>query len=249
MGRDENDNRRERISSDSISGIPSSRLKTAVEGRAGPYWEIARSTALVAAISCWASFLAIALWIWSGGSSQFDDAGIAIFRSNANLGLVGPAWVAEGVRDVTALGGVLLRNLFAIIAVVSLLTLGFRRQAAALFLTVAAGWALGFALKILFMRARPDALPRLMEADGFSFPSGHSFNAAVICISIAMLLAGVSQRCRVRRAIITAAVMLCVVIGVSRVALGVHFPTDVIAGLAGGAGWAFLCKWLFHAHS
>ncbi len=220
-----------------------------MQRRTEPYWQISRNAGLVVGLSCWTSFLAVAIWMSSGNSSHFDEAGIAIFRSNANPGLTGPEWMAEAVRDVTSLGGVFLRNLFAIIAVVTLLTLGVRRQAAALFVTVAGGWALGFALKSFFMRDRPGSLPHLMEASGFSFPSGHSFNAAVVYIGIGLILAGYSQRSPVRAVIIAAAVMLSVVIGVSRIALGVHFPTDVIAGLAGGAGWAFLCMALLGHHS
>jgi undecaprenyl-diphosphatase len=210
-----------------------------------PYWHIDRSAAFVVAISCLASFLAIAVWMAGGDSRHFDEAGIAILRSATRSGLIGPEWMAEAVRDITALGGVFLRNLFAIAAIAVLVTLGFRRQAAALFVTVAGGWALSVTLKTIFMRERPGSLPHLMEASGFSFPSGHSFNAAVVYVGMALIFAGFSQRPAVRTTIIAAAIVLSFAIGISRVALGVHYPTDVIAGLAGGAGWVCLCMVLF----
>ena len=95
-------------------------------------------------------------------------------------------------------------------------------------------------------RERPEIVPHLMEAGGASFPSGHSFNAAVIYIAIALAFATFSARQSVRVTIIATAILLSLAIAWSRVWLGVHFPTDVIAGWLGGAGWAFLATVLLH---
>ncbi len=74
------------------------------------------------------------------------------------------------------------------------------------------------------------------RAHGYSFPSRHSFNAAVAHISLALTFAAMSRRSHVRRTIIRVAVGVSLLIGISRVTLGVHFPSDVI----GGGGWTFL---------
>ncbi|WP_221828641.1 phosphatase PAP2 family protein [Paracoccus yeei] len=79
-----------------------------------------------------------------------------------------------------------------------------------------------------------------LRAHGYSFPSGHSFNAAVVHISLALAFAAISRRSHVDRTIIGVAVGVSVLIGISRVMLGVHFPSDVVAGWMGGGGWTFL---------
>jgi undecaprenyl-diphosphatase len=89
-------------------------------------------------------------------------------------------------------------------------------------------------------------VPHLTEAGGQSFPSGHSFNSAVVYIAIALAFAAMSPRRSVRWTLIISAVVLSIAIALSRVWLGVHFPTDVAAGWLGGAGWAFLASALLH---
>ena len=89
-------------------------------------------------------------------------------------------------------------------------------------------------------RPRPQIVPHLTEAGGASFPSGHSFNSAVVYIAIALAFATLSARQSVRLTIVGAAIVLSLVVAWTRVWLGVHFPSDVVAGWLGGAGWAFL---------
>jgi undecaprenyl-diphosphatase len=144
------------------------------------------------------------------------------------------------VRDLTSLGGVLLRNLVAIGAVIALLFLRLRREAVLLALTVIGAWIVDGFIKGLVSRPRPEIVPHLTEAGGASFPSGHAFNSAVVYIAIALAFATLSARESVRLTIIGAAIVLSLVIAWTRVWLGVHFPSDVIAGWLGGAGWAFL---------
>lgn len=204
-----------------------------------------RLPAIIAATACWAVFIGMAMWVSDGSSSRFDAEGLAIFRTGPDFGLIGPVWMEEAVRDVTALGGVFLRNLFSVIIVTALLTLGFQREAAALFVTVAGGWAAGVALKVYVMRPRPDILPHLMDAGGFSFPSGHTFNATVVYLSIGLTAARLTRNLSVQYAVVSFSLTLSILVGLTRIMLGVHFPTDVIAGLAGGAGWTFLCMALF----
>ena len=95
-------------------------------------------------------------------------------------------------------------------------------------------------IKTLVGRPRPEIVPHLTEAGGASFPSGHAFNSAVVYIGIALAFATLSARESVRLTIIGTAIVLSLFIAWTRVWLGVHFPSDVVAGWLGGAGWAFL---------
>ena len=144
------------------------------------------------------------------------------------------------MRDVTALGGFLLRNLVAITAMAVLMMLRFRRRAAVVLVTITSGWMLELLLKACFARPRPDVVPHLMSVSGDSFPSGHSFNAAVVYLSLGLTFASMAVRPGRCSMILGAAIAVSVLISMTRIALGVHFPTDALAGLAGGAGWALL---------
>lgn len=196
--------------------------------------------ALIAAGLCWTGFAIMVVLVQSGRTTAFDATGLHLWRSGVDLRPVGPDWLIEAVRDMTALGGVLLRHLFAIAAIVALLFLRLRREAVLLTATVMGGWLVNSAMKALVGRPRPEIVPHLMEAGGASFPSGHSFNAAVVYVAIALAFAAMATRQSARLTIIGSAVVLSLLVAASRVWLGVHFPSDVLAGWLGGAGWAFL---------
>lgn len=205
-----------------------------------------RRKALAAGAVCWIGF-ALMVWLVLGGhAGGFDRFGLLSARTGEQLGLVGPPLVREMVRDTTALGGVFLRNLFAIGAVVALLFLKLRREAVLFAMTVIAGWVVNSGLKLLVGRERPQIVPHLMEAGGESFPSGHSFNAAVVYIGMALAFAALSRRQSVRYTVIGAAMLVSAMVAWSRVLLGVHFPSDVVAGWLGGAGWAFTAAALLY---
>lgn len=201
--------------------------------------------ALACGVLCWLGAALVAWAVHAGRAEGFDAAGLLFWRDDT-LQPAGSRKLLEGVRDVTALGGVLLRNLFALAAVVALLFLRLRREAVLLALTVASGWVVNSALKGLAGRERPQIVPHLMEVGGNSFPSGHSFNSAVVYIAIALAFAAMSTRASVRWTVIAAAMATSLAIAWSRVWLGVHWPSDVIAGWLGGAGWAFLASALLY---
>lgn len=203
-------------------------------------WRIDPRKALAASGLCWTGFAVMVLLVTAGNVEGFDKTGLMFWRYGDGLQPRGPEWLLEAVRDVTALGGVLLRNLIALGAVVALLFLRLRREAMLMALTVAGAWLVGYGIKLLVGRARPEIVPHLTEAGGASFPSGHSFNAAVVYIAIALAFATMSSRQSVRFTVIGTAVVLSMAIAWSRVWLGVHFPSDVAAGWLGGAGWAFM---------
>jgi undecaprenyl-diphosphatase len=96
-------------------------------------------------------------------------------------------------------------------------------------------------LKDAFGRARPDLVPHGVEVHTLSFPSGHAMLAAATYLTLGALLARVQPHPRVKTYVLTVAAVLTVLIGVSRVHLGVHWPSDVLAGWCVGAAWALLC--------
>ena len=208
---------------------------------------INRNKALVTAAVCWTGFALMVWFVLSGRTGGFDEWGLLAARSGDARDFAGSHLLLEIVRDTTALGGVFLRNLFAIGAVIALVFLKLRREAVLFALTVVGGWIANTAVKVLVGRERPEIVPHLMEAGGESFPSGHSFNAAVVYIAMAIAFAALSRRHSVRYTIIATAMVLSAMVAWSRVMLGVHFPSDVTAGWLGGAGWAFLAAALLYA--
>lgn len=201
---------------------------------------INRRKALIAATICWVGFAIMVYLVTNGLTGGYDKWGLMSYRTGEDLHPRGPELIFESVRDITSLGGVFLRNLFAIAAVVALLFLKLRREAFLYAATVITGWLANTGLKLLVGRERPQIVPHLTEAGGESFPSGHSFSAAVVYIGMAIAFAALSQRHSVRYTIIGFAMLLSAAVAWSRVMLGVHFPSDVTAGWLGGAGWAFL---------
>ncbi len=203
-----------------------------------------RRAALLAAL-CWAGFALVAWLVTSGRTGGFDSWGLLSYRTADSLAFGGPERVFEAVRDVTGLGGIFLRSLFALGAVAALLFLRLRREAAIYFFTIASGWAVSGGLKLLVGRDRPELVPHLATAGGGSFPSGHSFGSALVYIGMALAFASLSERQAVRLTIVASAVAVSMMVAWSRVLLGVHYPTDVIAGWLGGAGWALGAVALF----
>jgi undecaprenyl-diphosphatase len=209
-------------------------------------WRIDPRHAMLAALVCWTGFVAMALLVASGRGAAFDAAGLRIWREGPGLAVPhGPHWLIEAVRDYTALGGA-LRHLFAVAAIMALLFLKLRREAVLFGITVIAGLLGEVLLKAVFARPRPTIVPHLMEAAGSSFPSGHSFNAAIVYIAMALAFAAISPCRSVRWTMIVGAMALTLLIALSRVWLGVHYPSDAIAGWLGGAGWAFLASALLY---
>lgn len=209
-------------------------------------WRIAPRHALIAAVACWFGFAGVTYAVTTGHSETIDGAGLMFWRRGETLLPAGPQWLLEAVRDLTALGGVLLRNLIAVGALVALLFLRLRRESVLLAATIAGGWIVNTLVKLTVGRPRPMIVPHLTEAGGQSFPSGHSFNSAVVYIAIALAFAAMSPRRSVRWTLVVLAILLSASVAVSRVWLGVHFPSDVAAGWLGGAGWAFLATAVLH---
>jgi undecaprenyl-diphosphatase len=209
-------------------------------------WRIEPRHAGLAALVCWIGFGAVTWAVLSDRMGSFDAAGLRWFRTGPDEVPWGSPALLEAVRDWTALGGVLLRNLFALIALAVLLLIRLRREAMLLAGTIIGGWVVNTLIKATVGRPRPTIVSHLAEAGGSSFPSGHSFNSAVVFMAIALALASLSARRGVRWSIIAGAALVTALIATTRVWLGVHYPTDAIAGWLGGTAWALTASALLY---
>ncbi|HEX2764332.1 MAG TPA: phosphatase PAP2 family protein [Allosphingosinicella sp.] len=188
-------------------------------------------------------FLSLGSEVLEGETFAFDPWLLAGLRSTSDPSLpVGPAWLRSMMIDLTALGGVSVLTIITVIATGYLLAV--RKYATASFLVAAVtGGALASTLlKTIYARPRPELVAHLVEVNSASFPSGHAMNSAITYLTIGVLLARAEQDRRVRIYLLTVAIALTLAIGFSRVYLGVHWPSDVIAGWCVGGTWAILCS-------
>lgn len=200
---------------------------------------IDRGKALLSAAVLWAGWGIMVYLVLHSQTAAFDDWGLHLYRTGTDLEPIGGPRIHEAVRDVTSLGGIFLSSLIVMGAVIALMFLKLRREAILFGATVFLGWMLNNLMKWLIGRPRPEIVPHLTEAGGNSFPSGHSFGSAMIYIAMALAFASLSNRHSVRYTMIGAAMVMSAMIAWSRVMLGVHYPSDVVAGWLGGAAWAF----------
>ena len=156
---------------------------------------------------------------------------------------LGPRWLEEMFRDFTALGGVGVLTLLTL-AVAGFLALERKfRMMSVVLIAVGGGLLLSSLLKREYERPRPDLVPHEAYVYTTSFPSGHSMMAAVTYLTLGALLARSHRHRGVKAYVLSLAIILTILVGVSRVYLGVHWPTDVLAGWTAGAVWAILA-WL-----
>jgi undecaprenyl-diphosphatase len=165
---------------------------------------------------------------------------------------LGPRWMAEVGRDVTALGSLVVLGAFTAAVAGYLWLDGKHRLMVVLVVATGCGALLSHALKLWFQRPRPDVVPHLTQVHSTSFPSGHSMMAAAVYLTLGALLAAAVPRRRLRIYVLGLAIGLALAVGVSRVYLGVHYPSDVLAGWAAGLTWAIACwltaRWLQRTH-
>jgi undecaprenyl-diphosphatase len=176
-----------------------------------------------------------------GDTQVFDERLLLVLRSAANLSdPIGPSWFEETMRDFTGLGGTGVLALVTLAAAGDLVITQKARAALLVMGAILAGLLASQALRWGFDRPRPDPVPHGMQAYAQSFPSGHSMMSALVYLTLGALLARTQSRRRVKAYLLGLAGVLTVIVGVSRVCLGVHWPTDVLAGWALGLGWAML---------
>lgn len=190
------------------------------------------------------AFIKLADEVREGDTQKFDEWAIqSLRRSDSPAIPIGPKWLHEAGRDVTALGGVTVLSLMTL-AVAGYLWMAKKYHAMWLvIIATATGLLVSTALKRSFDRDRPSVVPHLSQVYTSSFPSGHSMLSAVVYLTLGSLLARLAPGYAVKIYFISVALGITFLVGVSRVYMGVHYPTDVLAGWTAGLVWAILC-WL-----
>ena len=217
-------------------------------GRAMAVWlrlrlnEVAPLAALLALSGLGYGFFALAHEVGEGSTAVLDRRILLGLRDPANLAdPIGPRWLEETMRDITGLGSV-FTVLFLTGAVAAYLALTERRRIA-LFVVAAVGGGelLSTVLKLFYQRPRPDLVPHGMEVFTASFPSGHATMSAIAYLTLATLVARIDRNRGVKALVLGLGVAMTLLVGISRIYLGVHWPSDVLAGWCIGAAWAALC--------
>ena len=179
---------------------------------------------------------------WAEGETMaFDRMAVLAFRRPGAPGeLLGPPWLQEMGRDVTALGSFAVLGLVLLAATGYLLIARKPRRALLMLGSVLGGVAASTLLKLAYDRPRPDleGSARVFTA---SFPSGHAMLSAVVFLTLGALLARAETKRRLKAYHVGLAVLLTLLVGLSRLYLGVHYPTDIVAGWCVGAAWALAC--------
>lgn len=187
-------------------------------------------------------FSYIASEVTQGDTQAFDRKLLLAMRQPDGSPLGSPE-LQEAARDITGLGGVTTLSLVTIFTSSYLLLAGRKRMSLFVAGSVFSGLLLSSLLKDVFQRPRPDLVPHGSYVSSASFPSGHSMLSAVTYLTLGALLARSQQRKLLKGYFLLVAALLSLLVGVSRVYLGVHWPTDVLAGWTAGACWAIVC-WL-----
>jgi undecaprenyl-diphosphatase len=187
------------------------------------------------------AFVQLGAEIAEGDTRAFDTY---LLRSAQFLRVSQP-WLAEVMRDLSGLGSTTVLTMFTVATVGYLALVSTRMLAFLVAASVISGSVLVSVLKAAFGRLRPDAAYAELVAPGLSFPSGHASMAAVVFLTLGALVASTRSRLTERIYILATASVMTLLVGVSRVGLGVHWATDVLGGWALGAAWAM--AWLLLA--
>jgi undecaprenyl-diphosphatase len=222
------------VRSVSAPNSPQANLGDAGSRRAGvPYLIVALALLI---------FAALAFEAQKGVIFAIDRWMLLALRRPASPGIpIGPDWLRSSLIDLTALGGTTVLTLVTIAAAGYLVVTRAHRLVPFLIAVAVSGSVLDRLLKALLGRERPTIVPHLVEVSTHSFPSGHAMNSAVVYLTVALVLGHGAARRGARAYLLGLAVALVAFIGISRVYLGVHFPSDVLGGWLVGGSWVTLC--------
>lgn len=228
--------------------VPRTLIHNPVAGRATAVWlrfrlnEVGPLVALLCLSTLGYGFFALAHEVGEGSTEVLDRRILLALRNPADLSdPIGPRWLEETMRDITGLGSV-FTVVFVTCAVAAYLALTERRRIGLYVLgAVGSGELVSTVLKLFYHRPRPDLVPHGMEVFTASFPSGHAMMSAIAYLTLAILLARVDRNRRVKGFVLVLGVSVTLLVGISRIYLGVHWPSDVLAGWCVGAAWASLC--------
>lgn len=190
------------------------------------------------------TFVAVANDVSENELQRFDNGLLLLFRQPGDVSApIGPSWVAQSVVEITTLGGYPV--LVTLVTAIAGFLLVYRKFGPAIFMVAAivSGTVVSQLLKIVYDRPRPDIVDHLVATHTASFPSGHATMSAVVYLTLATMIVRLVDDVAVRIYVILMAVLLTFMVGMSRIYLGVHWPSDVIAGWALGTAWACL-SWL-----
>jgi len=196
---------------------------------------------LLTVLGVW-GFIALADEVIEGDTGHFDRWMVRQMRSADDPSdPIGPEWMGEMGRDITGLGGIAVLTLCVVGAAGFLAVHRAYPRMAFLLVSTLTGMSASLLLKRVFDRPRPDAVPHLSDVYTSSFPSGHSMMSALVYLTLAALIAPVLKHFWLRVYVLLTAVVLTFLIGLSRIYMGVHYPTDVLAGWTAGLVWAVGC--------
>lgn len=211
------------------------------EAFAGARREVGVILIVMAAAAGLLGFLSLADSVTDGHTKRFDEGLMLMLRQPGDITHpIGPAWLKLAAMDVTAFGSII--DLAIIVFVISGLFVAQRRirEGALLVGAAASGLIMVNVIKLAVGRERPPLAMHAVEVGNASFPSGHAMLSAIVYLSLATLIAHFADRRGARIYALTWGILLTLIVGCSRVYLGVHWPTDVIAGWTLGAAWAML---------
>ena len=183
-----------------------------------------------------AVFAQIAQAMVEGQTQSFDEAILTFMGQN------GAPWLDTTALEVTALGARVVVYMVVLVASAFLWQSRHHYSAALLWVAVIGAGLINTVLKISFNRPRPDVFPWRTQHVGLaSFPSGHAMTSIVVYGTLAFLIARLAPTRLLKRLVWALAIFVILVVGLSRLYLGVHYPSDVLAGFVIGAAWAVTC--------
>jgi undecaprenyl-diphosphatase len=189
-------------------------------------------------------FIFLAGEVVEGDTLTFDTRVLRALRNPADPSKpIGPDWIESLLFDLTALGSPAILGLIVGAVVGYLLLQGRRRTALAVTITTLSGEFVDTAMKHAFNRPRPTIVPALRHVWSTSFPSGHAMESAIVYLTLGTMLMRIAEGRLTKLYCLGVAVLLSALAGISRVWLGVHYPSDVLGGWMVGFIWASVC-WL-----